>query len=408
MSELDDLRKRNLELESQVAGLQARLEAHLHESALLRDFDHALTRHEKTRNLVAYGGAWIADLVQAEHSAVALWDQERGLFELEYRGGQPHGIHSELGKPVIFPRELTPPLDRVSPGGVLWNHQGISLDLRRTDGSLMGLLYLEREQNLNQAESRLVRECADRFSVALHHTMVANRFHALSQYRSQLFRMLSHDLRQPLTVLKGYADLLKFSHQMGNSALMGEYLEKIGRGSQDLSDLLEDVLLSVQIENPSRQDWEEISLRRVCEQAMEKHASLAELKHQQVEVQFTQEPTPCRGMSVQLREAASNFISNAIKYTPEGGQIKLALWVEGERIYFEVTDSGFGISKERQARLFEAFYRAQEPGTEEIKGTGIGLSLVKGIIENHDGEVYFTSERGKGSTFGFWLPLVEK
>jgi signal transduction histidine kinase len=78
------------------------------------------------------------------------------------------------------------------------------------------------------------------------------------------------------------------------------------------------------------------------------------------------------------------------------------------RVLFEVQDNGYGISEEKQARLFERFYRAQEPGTDHIPGTGLGLSLVKTVIERHGGEVWVRSKLGVGSTFGCWLPRVVK
>lgn len=82
------------------------------------------------------------------------------------------------------------------------------------------------------------------------------------------------------------------------------------------------------------------------------------------------------------------------------------MYAQNKRLIVEVQDNGYGISKERQARLFQSFYRAHEPGTEHITGTGLGLSLVKSVIEQHGGEVGVTSEAGVGSTFTLWLPLA--
>jgi hypothetical protein len=114
-----------------------------------------------------------------------------------------------------------------------------------------------------------------------------------------------------------------------------------------------------------------------------------------------------RGEFAYFRQVMVNLISNAIKYTPHRGKITVRLEQHGLRAFFDVTDTGYGISEDRQKRLGQRFYRAQEPGTEHIEGTGLGLSLVKTIIERSKGNFWFKSEQGKGSTFGFWLPINE-
>jgi two-component system, OmpR family, clock-associated histidine kinase SasA len=107
-----------------------------------------------------------------------------------------------------------------------------------------------------------------------------------------------------------------------------------------------------------------------------------------------------------LRQAVTNFVNNSIKYTPDEGHIEVRLSTDQTRIMFEVEDNGYGISEERQGRLFQRFYRAREDATEHIPGTGLGLSLVKTVIERHGGKVWVRSALGKGSTFGFSLPLL--
>ena len=101
-------------------------------------------------------------------------------------------------------------------------------------------------------------------------------------------------------------------------------------------------------------------------------------------------------------------MGNAIKYTPDGGAVEVRLEEQGDRLRLSVKDNGYGIAPERHARIFERFYRAKEPGTDHIGGTGLGLSLVKTVIERHGGQVWFESASGAGSTFGFWLPLLDE
>ncbi|MFN8450861.1 MAG: ATP-binding protein [Anaerolineae bacterium] len=106
---------------------------------------------------------------------------------------------------------------------------------------------------------------------------------------------------------------------------------------------------------------------------------------------------------VLIREAIENLISNAIKYTPDGGRICVRAFIQDDQLHFNVEDNGIGIPKEHLPRIFETFYRAKQAGSEGIEGRGLGLSLVKTIIERHGGEVWIESEQGSGSRFGFWI-----
>jgi signal transduction histidine kinase len=119
-------------------------------------------------------------------------------------------------------------------------------------------------------------------------------------------------------------------------------------------------------------------------------------------------PLPAVRADAQLiRQVVMNLVSNAIKYTPEGGAIEVRLEREGDTLRWSIRDSGIGIPRAAQPRLFEKFYRAENVTTLETEGTGLGLYLVRLIMEQLDGRVWCESEEGAGSTFRFVLPLAE-
>jgi signal transduction histidine kinase len=113
-----------------------------------------------------------------------------------------------------------------------------------------------------------------------------------------------------------------------------------------------------------------------------------------------------KGDIAQLREAMDNLIGNAIKYTPDKGSITVRLRVNGDSAIFEVKDSGIGIPKDQQARLFQPFFRVKSSETAKIEGTGLGLHLVKNIVERHQGKMRVHTVYGEGSTFGFEIKTL--
>jgi two-component system phosphate regulon sensor histidine kinase PhoR len=171
--------------------------------------------------------------------------------------------------------------------------------------------------------------------------------------------------------------------------------------------LIEDLLTLERVDSERKSAWVEFDLGELVMDVVEAQRSTADLKRHALTLKVNEGETNVVGNMTQLRQAMTNLIGNGIKYTPNQGYIQVRLKQEDKRVIFEVEDNGYGISEEKQGRLFQRFYRALEPGTDHIAGTGLGLSLVKTVIENHGGEVWVKSEVGVGSTFGFWLPRAD-
>ncbi|MBZ0287187.1 MAG: HAMP domain-containing histidine kinase, partial [Anaerolineae bacterium] len=184
-----------------------------------------------------------------------------------------------------------------------------------------------------------------------------------------------------------------------------EYLDHIRQSANMMKTLIDDLLTLERIESQREGDWQSFGLCGLVSEVVDSARAAAALKNQSVELDCPPDTPSVFGSQTQLRQAISNLVDNAIKYTPEGGTIAVGLELQADRFDFRVSDSGYGISPQRQVRIFERFYRAREPETEHISGTGLGLSLVKTVIERHGGQVWFESTPGEGSTFGFWLPV---
>ncbi len=275
---------------------------------------------------------------------------------------------------------------------------------------LLGMLVLCESRNNRQIqpdEISLVRSMALQATVALQQATLFANVRELEQVKSEMIRMASHDLRNPLHSVKGYLELLLMDLAPRLDEQQTEFVTRMKNGLNRMQSLMEDILNLEKIESQQDIKRQPVNMWMVVSEVSESGRSQADLKHQNYVVNLPPQSVLVSGSEIQLTQALTNLVGNAVKYTPDEGRVEVRSWVENGRFRFEVEDSGFGIPQDRQNALFQRFYRAQAPGTEDIPGTGLGLSLVKAVIERHGGAVYFTSTPGVGSTFGCWLPLME-
>ena len=279
-----------------------------------------------------------------------------------------------------------------------------------TQGELLGVAVViegRYDRVFSQNEISKAETLASQAAVALRQSMLYSEVLELEKLKSEMIRMASHDLRNPLNNVMGYIELLAYSLEPdGPTPDQEQYLENLRRSTRAMGALLEDLLTLERIESEREQGWVTFNFSDLVAEVVEEHRAGAELKQHVLTFTAPPELPPVHGSVIQIRQAVANLVSNAIKYTPEGGKVQVVLTCDDERVQLKVIDNGYGISEERQGRIFERFYRAREPGTDHISGTGLGLSLVKTVVERHGGQVWFKSALGEGSTFGFWLPTA--
>lgn len=227
----------------------------------------------------------------------------------------------------------------------------------------------------------------------------------LEQLKTDMIRIAAHDLRNPLTHVIGYSELLLEDKTLAADQL--DFVESIHRSGNNMLRIVSDILSLERIEAMIEGVPDTpVSLNEIAQQVFDEQRDHARDKGQHFTLELPDQPVLTRGDAAHLREACINLVANAVKYTPAGGSVivRLALKPQGSA-RFEVEDTGYGVPVDLQSRLFHPFFRAKTEQTRGIQGTGLGLHLVKKIIERHGGTMYFTSEPGKGSTFGFDLPL---
>jgi len=228
----------------------------------------------------------------------------------------------------------------------------------------------------------------------------------LDQFKSQMVQMASHDLRTPLGVAIGYLDVLKEDLKPA-TPLRERALQGIDAALNRMQTLVVDLLDLERVESGTDRLQVRIDVGSLAAEAVAEFEDAAHTRRQQLHLAAYDQLPSVVGDPIRLKQAIGNLINNALKYTPDGGSIWVRVQPEEQRILIEVQDTGYGIPAEAQAKLFQRFYRVRIFGAENIEGSGLGLSRVKGVVERHGARVAAESEQGKGSTFRIWLPVVD-
>ncbi|MCP5101297.1 MAG: PAS domain S-box protein, partial [Chloroflexi bacterium] len=226
----------------------------------------------------------------------------------------------------------------------------------------------------------------------------------IDKMKSEFVSTVSHDLRNPLTFMRGYISMFSMVGEVNDK--QNEYIDKIMNGIDQMSKLVDDLLDLSRIEAGIDFNQDEIELHPLLSDIAEQYWQHAHLAGIKLHVDVSPQNTKIRGDEQLIRQAITNLLGNAIKYAKDSGPMMLGASTKNGKVIISVKDNGPGIPEESQIRLFEKFYRVVSPGTEKIKGTGLGLAIVKTIAERHGGTARCHSKQGEGSTFFIELPSL--
>jgi len=234
------------------------------------------------------------------------------------------------------------------------------------------------------------------------------RLRELDRLKDEFLSLVSHELRTPLTSIRGYLDLVLDGEAGELNPEQRRFLDAVERNSGRLLRLVGDLLFVAQAD-AGRLSLERgsVDLSELAAHCVEEAAPAATEKS--VSLVLLAEPVPSLvGDRGRLAQVLDNLVSNALKFTPEGGSVQVRTRAGGNQVVLEVEDSGIGIPVADQPRLFERFFRSAVAEDQAIPGTGLGLAIVKAIVEAHSGEISISSREGVGTTFRVELPLAAR
>jgi PAS domain S-box-containing protein len=281
------------------------------------------------------------------------------------------------------------PLRGLSPEADLY----VEGDIVRAGGAVVsvGITY----SPLYDEEGRLINIIANVYDIT--------RFRQAEEIKSTFISVISHELKTPVSIIKGYAGTLRREDAQWDEETVREGLVIIEEESDRLDRLISDLLDASRAQAGSlKLEMGDAHIPKLTQRVVEAFHLQTDIH--QFELDFPPDFPPVIADQERLRQVLSNLVSNAIKYSPEGGKIRLGGYADRDKVTVYVADEGIGIPLDEQPRLFQRFYRLDSGLRRRAQGMGLGLYLCRAIVEAHGGRIWVESTPGQGSTFYFTLP----
>jgi PAS domain S-box-containing protein len=232
------------------------------------------------------------------------------------------------------------------------------------------------------------------------------RFREADELKTTFISVISHELKTPVALIKGYADTLLRKDAHWNQETVQESLGVILEETDRLNHLIDNLLDASRLQAGAMQlEMDQVALDVLAERVATRFRTQSDIH--QIVTDFPADFPVVEGDAGRLEQVLNNLLSNAIKYSPDGGRIEIGGRVSPGEVIVTVTDQGVGIPLEEQARIFERFFRGSRERHQRTPGAGLGLYLVKAIVEAHGGRIWVESHPGEGATFSFALPLEQ-
>lgn len=225
------------------------------------------------------------------------------------------------------------------------------------------------------------------------------------QMRQEFFSNVSHELKTPITSIQGFAELLE-SDMVTDEATKKEFLSRIKKETRSMTNLIDDILMISKLESKQHEvAFAPLRIKLLIEDIISSLSSVAQL--QGISMTLDCEDITYYANAQQIHQLVNNLMSNAVKYNRENGRVQVTVKQEANNLLIAVADTGIGIPKASQGRIFERFYRVDKGRSKKMGGTGLGLSIVKHIVQFYNGSISLESQVNVGTTITVRLPIKE-
>ncbi len=329
-------------------------------------------------------------------------------------GARPHGVTRKIlktGQPVVIDDVDT--VDGTNPillAAGIKSYAGVPIKAKQT---IIGVLFVHStRRNAFGGKDKLLVAFADEAAIAIENARLYNEASTVGALReadrlkTELLANVSHDLRTPLTSIKGYTTtILRHFDRLADEEKR-DFLHEIEIASDRLTELIENLLQLSKLEAGGfHMQKEPVVIVSLLTNAVEDLEQ--KTKGRRFVTRYDERLPLIDGDPRRIRQVLDNLLSNAVKYSPENTDITVECISTDSEVKVRVTDQGVGISPEELEKVFDRFYQASSGASQRGGGVGLGLAICKGIIEAHGGRIWAESTLGKGSTFTFTLPLQE-
>ena len=352
-------------------------------------------------------GRAIAESVLPGWRSVLSVDFPEEVFPPEYQQLYRHGMVKAIADINENYQEVTPCLVEFLQE---WNVKAKLIVPILQQDQIWGFMiahHCTTPRQWTEFEMELMREIADQVGVALEQAQLVETIREREQLKDEFLANMSHELRTPLNSILGMSEVLQEETFGELNEKQNQALEMIHRNGKHLLELINDILDLSKIE-AGKLDLEcsPVSVNELCQQSLIFVKQQAHQKNIRISYQIEDVTGTLNVDERRMRQVLINLLNNAVKFTPEGGRVQLQVqgYREEQTISFSVIDNGIGIAPEDQNRLFQAFFQIDSRLSRRYEGTGLGLVLVKKLVEMHGGTVKINSQLGKGSCFTITLP----
>ena len=394
------------------------------ELSLFQRIDQQLNRSLELNQVLSLSLNWAIALTNAAGGSIGLFEtvesddgvDQQILRLLVFRGEEEHSENRlvSLDHPIV--RKILKKGDSILTRNVSESESvdgtPASVQLAvpiQQDGIITGLITLETQHNteINREDIAFVEQLSDRAAVAIKNAKLYEAIHAANKAKSDFVSLVAHELRVPMTSIKGYTDLMNAGLAGPLSDQQKQFLEVIRRNLTRMTSLISDLSDINHIESGRMKfDLQSFDLREVLADVSDSLRERIANRNQTLHIDVDDTLPLVFADSSRIAQVVSNLLSNATKYTPDEGEIEVRAWPNGRFAVVSVRDNGLGISEANQEKLFTQFFRAEDKEVRDQPGWGLGLSIVRRMVEAQDGEISFESELGKGSVFTFTIPLA--